>query len=164
MQQELYGIYPMWHVPFWQTTTFYVLMALSIGGALLIALIVWIKHVRARKQQLMIWDKSLQELHDLRNQYGIAQAKEFYAVLSLILKKYLHGRFGYDVYSKTDQELLQYLATTSFPRELIEQLHSIIEGSVLVKFANAQAIQEQMQHDFNTSISIITKTIPPRTK
>src|SRR5579885_440075 len=153
MQQELYGIYPMWHVPFWQTTTFYVLMALIISALLVTVIIVLIRRAKARKNKLMIWDKALQELQEMRTQYDVTQAKEYYAVLSLILKKYLHGRYGYDVYSKTDQELLEYLATTPFPPALIAQLQSIVEGSVLVKFANAQAIQEQMQRDFNTSIS-----------
>ena len=161
MQNGLYEIYSTWHVPFWQTTPFYIMVGVAllvvVFGLALLALR-WIKARRARKTS---WEQALLELEQLsKSSMGVGSSKEFYVQLILIVKRYLYGRYGYNVSSKTDQELIAHLALTDISPDLLTKLCAIIDGSMMIKFANMQVIQEQMKRDLDVSISLIISTIP----
>lgn len=162
----LYDIYGHWHVPFWQTRAFYVIISLIIF--LILSLIAWylIKRYWARKPQMPIWDEVLHELYDLkkRNIATAEQGKEFYCVLTMSLKKYVHGRYGLDGLHKTDDEFVQFLQKNTFAPELLVILQEIFSGSTIIKFANAHAIQETIEKDLNSSITFVKQTIPINTK
>jgi hypothetical protein len=162
----LYDIYGHWHVPFWQTRTFYFIIGLIIF--IIISVIAWylIKKYLTRKPHMPIWDEVLYELHDLkkRNIATTDQGKEFYCALTMSLKKYVHGRYELDCLHKTDDELMQFLQKNSFAPELLITLQEIFAGSTVIKFANAQAMQETIEKDLNSSITFVKQTIPTTTK
>ena len=160
-QNELYDIYSLWHVPFWQTRLFFFLTLLFIGSVVVVGVWFFIARMRRNKNKKNIWDQALHDLNQLNGSGTQEHGKEFYVQLLVIIKKYLHARYGYDVASKTDQELLLYLASMrDFPNEVLEIVRSIIDGSVIIRFANEQAVYDQVQQDFASSILIIKKTIP----
>lgn len=168
-EQGLFDIYEQWHVPFWQTSLFYFICAfvcLMIVGVLIYYII---KHYRSKRVMLSPWDQALHDLIHLKqdNIATSAQGKQFYCILTAILKKYVHQRYGFDeheVSSKTDQEFIQYLYEKKFPQELAEQLQTIFMGSMVVKFANVQAIQDQIEKDLALAISFVKRTQPSNTK
>ena len=41
----------------------------------------------------------------------------------------------------------------------VEEIKALLQGSVIIKFANAQAAQEQIEHDYLRAVAIITRTI-----
>jgi len=162
----LYENYGLWHVPFWQTQKFQLM--LKIGGVVLALLIVafLIKKYSdyKRRKKLSAWDQALLDLRTLKNEQKISveQGKEFYLAATALLKKYLYERFGYDVLGKTDSEVVQYLQEWHADEQVIADIRLLMQGSMVIKFANAQAAQEQIEHDYIRAIAIIQRTIPEK--
>ena len=162
----LYENYDLWHVPFWQTYKFR--LALEIFGCLVCLVIVVLlvrKYVQYRKRRkLPVWDQALLELSHLKRDHkvDVVHGKEFYLTVSAIIKKYFHDMFGYDLMSKTDAEAVQYLQEHYLDVHGVEEIKTLLHGSVIIKFANAQAAQEQIDHDYLRAVAIITRTIPEK--
>ena len=161
-EHGLYGIYDVWYTPFWSATWFKVTVTCAI--VVLLSLITWlvVRMIRARKPKLLPWQVALVELAslDIDNLADNSARKEFYVTLTVIIKRYLQKRYGYDLSGKTDIEVLQMLHEHKFTRELLEELEDIIAGGIKVKFANEMAVQQQIEHDLVRSIELIKKTIP----
>jgi hypothetical protein len=163
MEHELYDIYTLWHVPFWQTQQFFIALV-SIGALILGAFVAFlIRKWRARKSTQTAWDKALHQLDEIKknNRISVEQGKDFYHDLTRIMKEYVHERYRLDVVSATDQE---FLATLEKNRVLLPimlaELQEVMSGLLFIKFANAQAAQTKMHEDFNRVVMIIKTTIP----
>lgn len=158
----LYGIYDVWHKPFWQTTAFYALAIVGIVCLVVVSIWYIVRRYYAKKSTLSAWDNALLELEAIKksNIVGESRYKEFYFRLTWILKKYLNARYGFDVYGKTDEEVVNYLKKTDFPREQLDAIKVILTGGLMVKFANISALRGQMEQDLSSSIAIIKDTIP----
>jgi hypothetical protein len=164
----LYENYELWHVPFWQTDTF--LLTLKIIGCLVCLVIVAFlvrKYLQYRKRKkLPLWDQALLDLSHLKKEHkvDVLYGKEFYLTVSALLKKYFHDRFGYDLMSKTDEEAVRYLQEHYLDvlHGGVEEIKALLQGSIIIKFANAQAAQEQIEYDYLRAVAIITRTIPKK--
>ncbi len=158
-EHGLYDIYGMWHVPFWQTQTFMRLMGLLFVTALCI--LVWFiaKRLRTTTKPLTAREQALRALQQLeQSSMTVQNAKEFYFQLTMILKKYLSAAYGYALTDKTDTESITYLTDHTFEPNKLEEVRTVFSGIQVIKFANAQAAQEQMVRDLNTCKSIIEWT------
>ena len=162
----LYENYGLWHVPIWQTEKFQLAVKLAAVFVVLLTVAFLIrKYVRyRRRKKLSLWDQALADLNQLKKEHKVdaVYGKEFYVTVSVLLKKYFYDRFGYDVVGKTDEEMIQYLQEHYPDTQSIEDIKALLQGSVVIKFANAQAAQEQLDHDYVRSIAIITRTIPEK--
>lgn len=160
----LYENYGFWHVPFWQTYTFQMAIKVTCGVLLLIiCTVLIIKYMRYQREKKMLpWDRALFDLAQLKKdqEVSIVQNKEFYVFLTEIIKKYLFARFDYDVLGKTDAEVVNYLQKMSANDEIIENIKVVIQGSEVIKFANAQVAQEYVDNDLRRIILLVKKTIP----
>lgn len=167
-ERGLYGIYQAWHVPFWKTATFYWLMVgliAAVFGIALFFLVRWIMW-RRRKPVLSPWDYALQkftslELYPCNTK---AEGKQLYATLAYEMKQYVHKRYSYDVRWKTDEELVAFLEAHEYPESLLGDLREIMMGSMVVKFANIEVIQEQAKRHIAMSKAFIQKTIPQQNR
>lgn len=162
----LYENYDLWHVPFWQTQKFWFTLKI-IGGFLIILMIAFFvrKYLQYRKRkQLPLWDKALLQLSNLKKEHkvDVTHGKEFYLTVSALLKHYFHDMFGYDLIGKTDDEAVKYLQEHYLDAHGIEEIKTLLQGSVIIKFANAKAAQENIEHDYLRAVAIITRTIPDR--
>jgi hypothetical protein len=162
LSDQLYDIYGMDHIPFWQTTTFFIIVSLAGIAALVLGIWYAVRSARSRIPAKPAWERALIALNEICSKEVMTteRSKEFYDRLTAILKQYLHDRYGYETFGKTDQELLTYLEDVMFEPDLLISIRRIVDGSVMIKFANAQAIREQMERDIGASITIIKKTIP----
>ena len=164
----LYENYGLWHVPFWQTSLFKMIVHISCAVVVLtIVLLLVIKYVRYRKRKkLPLWDQAVLELTQLKKEHkvNVVHGKEFYMTVARVLKNYFHHRFGYDVLGKTDAEVVQYLEEKHGDEYVVAEMKTMLYGSEVIKFANAQAAQEYIEHDYVRAIAIIQRTIPERTK
>src|SRR5690606_27371042 len=91
-----------------------------------------------KRKKLSAWDvalRDLQKLHELQR-ISIVPAKEFYITLSSIIKTYLYNRFGYDVLSKTDEEIVLYLQEKRCDQSIVDAVRELLQGSMNIKFAN----------------------------
>ena len=63
---------------------------------------------------------------------------------------------------KTDAEAVKYLQENYLDVHGVEEIKALLNGGVVIKFANAQAAQEQIEHDYLRAVAIITRTIPEK--
>ena len=63
---------------------------------------------------------------------------------------------------KTDDEVVYYLQEHHEDTSLIEEIKALLQGGIIIKFANAQAAQEQIEHDYVRAVGIVTRTIPKK--
>jgi len=162
----LYENYGLWHVPFWQTAQFQLAVKIAGGAIALIIVVLLVRkylHYRKRKK-LSLWDQALLDLSHLKKEHkvDVAHGKEFYVSVCAILKNYFCNRFGYDITGKTDAEVIDYLQQKHGDEQTVEDMKMVLQGSEIIKFANAQAAQEQIEQDYVRAIAIITKTIPEK--
>ncbi len=157
--QQLYDIYGLWHVPWWQAP--WVWYCLVVSGLLLVGWYVT-RRIMMRRRAHTPWGTALMALDTLKAQglISVVYSKEFYTALTKIFKTYLQERYGLDVAGKTDDEVLELLERSPFPPDLLSPLRIIFKGSITIKFAKAQAIKDQIEQDFVASRVIIDKTIP----
>ena len=115
------------------------------------------KRQAEKKPELQPWQKAIEKLKKLTpEKYETKEEfKKFYFRISHIFKVFLQKQFVWDVLEKTDDELIKFLRAKTFDIKLIENLKSILEGSLLIKFANEQALKEQARKDLDLLISII---------
>jgi hypothetical protein len=162
----LYENYGLWHVPFWQTQQFYLAVKLFAIAVILLVVVLFVRRYLAyrKKKQLPLWEQAITDVRQLKENGKVSaeHGKEFYGVVSVLLKKYLYDRFGYDVIGKTDTEVIEYLHNKHQDEQIVEDIKALLQGGVIIKFANAQAAQMQIEHDYVRSIAIIQRTIPEK--
>ena len=162
MKDKLYPNYGLWHTPFWQTKTFYFLIAFLIIS--IISIFAWflIKKYMIKKCKRAPWQIALSDLARIKKLLAERKISDqaFYLALTSLLKSYFYARFNYNLFGKTDQEVLIFLKKEKFEPDLLEKLEQTLEGLQFVKFANEQAIQEKTEQDLQNCSDIIKKTIP----
>ncbi|MFA5306558.1 MAG: hypothetical protein WC365_03850 [Candidatus Babeliales bacterium] len=152
-------IYDFYTPPFWQTTWFYVSVALF--AALLIGLGIYL-FIRVRTKPLSAWEWALRELRattPLRCNTK-EDFKKFYFHLTAITKMYLHRRYSWDIDDRTDLELVQFLEQQAFDRDTIQMLQKVAEGALWVKYANMDALKSQAEADWKSIIAMVEHTTP----
>ncbi len=163
----LYPIYGTCHVPFWQTTEFYVVvLGLCV---VLFSVLLWYgakKYRLSKKGCKEPWKTALNELEKIEKERvaGSVLGGTFYFKLTWVFKRYLSERYGFDVYGKTDEELLLYLEGAGLASKFVQDLSVIFEGSEVIKFAKEAVAQDRMERDLQASIEFIKNTTPSTKK
>lgn len=162
-EKGLYDIYTIWHIPFWQTRTFYI----AVGTALcfLIILFLWLFirwYLKKRMVPKTSWQRALEQLHSLQKKAYCTQdeGKHCYFAMTTILKTYFIDRFGYPLHGKTDEEMVDYFLQITDQQPLAQELKEVITGCLYIKFANEKAIQDIITQHLAQCCTIITHTIP----
>lgn len=158
---EIYDIYGVWHVPFWQAKPFIIGMW-CLATALLLGLIyLLIRFLKSRKKPLKPWEWADQELNALWERRGFTRedGKIFYSQLTEIIKMYVEKKYGYQVLSATDIEFLAYMRDRHIDPVLMQNLEQIFEGVQEIKFANIDAIPENIERDFALAKAFVANTI-----
>jgi len=154
---NLYDIYDMWNLPFWQTTEFFV----AVSGIIIIPLIfiIWRILVRFYKKPKIESprDRALRELNGLIIQVDPTrvQSKQFYFSLTAIIKNYLCNHYHINVDGLTDEELLPVLEQGILPLDLLEGLRSLFADCTLVKYADEMALKEKLQVDLDYAVTLV---------
>lgn len=160
---QLFDIYGIVHVPWWQKPIVKYIQWLVVALIVMGIVTYSIKKILRRKKTLTPWQQALESFGALKKGVMLNQreAKFFYTHLTSILKHYIFGRYGYDIYGKTDRELLSYLDDqVAFPRDLLPVLSEILDHASAIKFANLPGLVEQMERDLALSVTIVQATIP----
>lgn len=144
---ELYEIYGLWHVPFWQRTWFKI--SIFIFFCALVGIIIYflIKKYKQRTVQLPAWQIALNALDQLKKLQIPAHSAQYYAALTHLLKVYISDRFGIDVRSLTDQQMCDYIDQQLAYDQYKEHLKQIFSAGQLIKFAHHDALENQMIDD-----------------
>jgi len=162
-QPQLYDIFPEWHMPFWQTSWFFWATICSATLLLIALLFLGYQWYKARnKSEIPYWQQTLLLIENLQQKKyaSTQQSKQCYFVLTAALKSYLNERFAYPIAGATDEQAAQYMEKTDLESELKKNIQAVFRGCVLIKFANQQALDEQVQEHLQLAKSVITATIP----
>jgi len=159
-QDGLYGIYGLVGKPFWQTKIFYIILAVIfvlIFAGIIYKLVKKYKNKKSKEQPDSRALRELEELKKLLLQEKISH-KNFYLNLTNIIKNYLFGRFGYDLFGLTDQELVKFLKDKNFDTDLLESIKNMFLSMEVIKFANASTVKELMEKDLIRCADLVNKT------
>jgi LPS O-antigen subunit length determinant protein (WzzB/FepE family) len=157
---ELYDIYGLWHVPFWQRSWF--IISVVTLASLLIAGIVYflLKKYRSRKVTVPAWQSALQQLDKIKksNMLTPEHGQHYYVLLTSLLKSYISSRFAQDVSSLTDAQMCAYI-DEHLPYEVHkDNLKQIFSAGQLIKFAHRDVLQVQMLDDWQHAYDFIEGT------
>ena len=126
---ELYDIYGIWHVPFWQTKPF-IMTLWCLWLVCAVALIYLVCALILNEKDIKPWTWANRELDALWEKRGFTRedGKRFYSQLTEIIKVYLEKRYGYQVRSATDIELLAYLRDIVLIQNYVMIYHTFLKG------------------------------------
>lgn len=162
-QPQLYGIFPEWHIPFWQTKAFFwTILSVFALAILVLFYFIYRWYVAKKQPEIPYWQQTLSLITSLQQENYISpeQSKQCYFTLTAAIKSYLSKRFSYPIAQATDEQAAQYLETTDLSPQLKKQLQEILRGCMLIKFANQNALDEHVQHHLQLAHTVVTKTIP----
>lgn len=158
---DFYDIYDYIYVPFYKTRFFIITVIILVFLTLAVLTYFFIKKRKQKTIKIPTPSEiALQALSKFspQNYETKKEFKVFYFEITKIIKKYLQDRFKLDLIEKTDEELIAHLKAQSFEKSIIKKLEKVLQGSLLIKFANAQALREQAQTDLNTIVTVIKET------
>lgn len=154
--QDLFDIYGHWHVPFWQTAFFKIGLIITVGailGALLMySMMRWYKNrqmppsVKALRALKELQQKSMQTRDDVQRAYF---------KMTDILKTFFQAHYNKPFQGMTDQEMIDALQKTSFEKKLAPLLEKSIVASMGVKYAQENALRDELMHHISTAQIII---------
>src|SRR3972149_5639487 len=150
-------MYDYYTPPFWQTTEFYV--GLGIVSILLVAATIFLFNT-FKKRPLSSWDWALLELKKISPTRASTKEefKTFYFKLTEIVKLYLQKRYGWDMASKTDAELILWLADKKFNTAIVEVLKKVADDALWIKYANMDVLKSQTEADWHAVLGMIEQT------
>jgi hypothetical protein len=125
-------------------------MILAFCLLLVIAVFCFMKFMQSKKRKLSAWQQALYDLEQLKKDdlLSIAQSSTFYAKLTSILKQFVSYCYKKDVCSYTDQQMIAYINNVDLFDNQKKSLEAIFSAGELIKFANQDALAQQMQDDW----------------
>lgn len=159
-QDTLYDIYGHWHVPFWQTKMFKI--SLIAFFVLLFAELLFFLFKKYRKEKLLTpGQQALKRLNALA-QKKIELREDAHAVyfeLTQIMKKFFGSYFAIPFEQLTDQEMVAQLEKLPQAQWYGQSLQEIVDSSLHVKYAQENALEEQVKENIKKASDIITRLI-----
>ena len=157
----IYDLYDLWYEPFWMQSWFKMVLFFVIFLVVLSFIYLIYRRFRRRVVVLDPWTEALRKLEavDVNQFQDSVLHKEFYSVLTDVLKSYFGKRYQMELSSKTDQEVIEALYI-KLPELLQHDLITIFQGALVIKFANADVALEQMKKDLSRSKTLVEGTIP----
>lgn len=161
--EKFYEICDYYYKPFWETRSFK-LITLSILAILLISITIFLIKRFFKKAQIKVapWDWANNKLNSFTIKKLLTKDdfKKFYFDLTDILKIYFHKRFDWQTKDKTDAELIKYLNENNLDKNIINDLRSLTESALLIKYASHEALKTQAEKDLDIAKQVIDKTKP----
>jgi hypothetical protein len=153
---ELLDIYDVYYEPWWLNERLWYGIYAIVGIAVCVFVYLLIRKLMPQKK-LSYWEQALIQIERLGN--DLDNPKLFYGQLTDILKRYLQERYALPLVGKTDTELLAVLEhDNAVPQILYQDIKTIFDGVVYVKFAHHSVAVEQMRYAQRTAAKIIKET------
>ncbi len=156
----LYDNYDMYYTPFWRTTWFMTIVGIIILCLLIAALIYFIR--KQQRKVLTPWEIAFDQLNDLekqiRNHHTTSQ--NVYVSLTDIFKNYLHIRYNYLLFNKTDEEIASFLLTAQLPDIVRKELLDLFSHASVLKFSQKTVDEQTMMHVVDQARTALQATIP----
>jgi hypothetical protein len=108
------------------------------------------------------WEVALSELEQLKESDLLEKKliKQFYIILSEIIRKYIQRRFQIVALDRTTTEIKQELKGVKIDSKIIEQINSFLQDCDLAKFAKFIPKEERIDDNLKQAIEIVELTKP----
>lgn len=142
---ELYPNYGLSYTPFWKTTWFISIVLAILCFIIGYAIYVYWKRKRAIQKVYTPDEIAVEQLFQIEQQIQGHQitSQQCYTRLIQILKIYLHARFGFHLFDKTDDEIAAYLLINA-QGIAIQPLASIFQHAQSFKFSPDHVSDQEM--------------------
>jgi hypothetical protein len=137
---------------------------------LLIAIVVYVilmkkknRPILGRKERVLTpYEIAVNSMSRLRQQklWEQGMEKEYFTVLTEILRKYLEGRFGVNAMEMTSREIIQTLAQNPETKDKREYVRQILDVADFVKFAKMRPLTSDSIQSFENAMRFIEETKP----
>jgi len=103
---------------------------------------------------------ALEQLEKLKNMNLIEEGriKDYYIILSEIIRRYIEGRYNIQVLDRTTGELFWEMKNARIDKKVVTQVKDLLEDCDLVKFAKYIPPSDIIEKNFNTSVNIVNVT------
>lgn len=159
-EMQLYDIYEHWHLPFWQTSLFKMLVGAIVLALVVAAILLYYKRYYKAKE-IPAADRALSALSALEKTSITTKedAQAVYFKLTDILKNFFQYHYGIPFRGMSDAEMIAALRTTPLPHQLMPSLEKMVDASMHVKYAQHDALQPELLHHISMAKNIIQKII-----
>lgn len=119
-----------------------------------------------KKPQIPPHQVALERLQRLKNRklWQSGQEKEFYTVLTDILRSYLDARFGIKAMEMTSRQIITKLAEDPSMRENRGRMRQILDMADFVKFAMVRPLPDDNIKAFDNAVEFVESTVPTPTE
>jgi hypothetical protein len=155
-EMQFYDIYDVWYTPWYKTHYFYIFLATVF---LLFSYLIyrWYKNRKVfivklspSQKALLIIEKLKKESHE---NYSLC-----YMILTQTLKSYLEEESNIPLKGLTDEEFITLAQRQKFfSPEILQNLITILEGIIFIKFAGERAQNEHFKKALELAQAVINK-------
>lgn len=139
---------------------------LAIWGAAIVGILIWVFLSRKKREEEgpVVMEPAhviaLRKLDRYRGDQYWAPEKQkiFYSGITDALREYISARYGIDAMEMTSRELFRDLKDTDVPAELQMEMSKLFQTADFVKFAKAQASDEENAAALPTAVKFVTTT------
>jgi len=103
---------------------------------------------------------ALRELNALSEKklWQQGRLKEYYSLLTEIIRKYIEGRYQVHAMEQTSDEIIEALMKHDIPNEAFDELKSLLTLADFVKFAKATPLPEENDRSFHQAYNFVRRT------
>ena len=160
---SIFDALPDWLVYYWWIIL--VVALLAAGGWWLWRRYRKIGSILPPKPEPPAHEVALRRLQRLkaRKLWQSGQEKEFYTILTDILREYLDRRFGIKAMEMTSSQIMDTLSDDSSLRESRQMMRQILDMADFVKFAMVRPLPDDNVKAFDNAVSFVESTRPIET-
>lgn len=143
----------------------YVIFILVVGIGLFVYY-KWLKNgkipLKPQKKEIPPFEEAMMKLEELKQRqlWQAGQDKEYYTVLTDILRRYIYRRFSINAVEMTSSEIIAVLRKNEETRAVNEQLNMILEIADFVKFAKVRPLPDDNERSYQRAVNFVTETKP----
>jgi hypothetical protein len=146
------------------------ILAAVVLALLVVAVVLLIKRRRAQqpaegeveepKNLIPPYDKAINDLADLKQQklWQSGKQKEYYSMLTDIIREYIEGQFGVNAVEMTTYDILEAIEPLNFDGRLFDTFKNTMELADFVKFAKYQPSSLENDQAMNNMTDFVNES------
>lgn len=158
---HLIDFLPDFLVDYWWLFVLFIVI-IAIGAIVYLYMTKKINIVVAHKPQIPPYEEAMQKLTELKERklWQAGQEKEYYTILTDILRNYIDRRFGINAVEMTSSEIISTLRKNKETKAVNEQLEQILEIADFVKFAKVRPLPDDNEASMARAVNFVSETRP----
>lgn len=158
---HLFDFLPDFIVDYWWIFLI-VILIIIIGVAVYMFMLKKDKIFISQPPVIPPYDEAMQRLEELKSRklWQSGQDKEYYTILTDILRRYIDRRFSINAMEMTSSQIISVLRKNQETKAVNEQLEQILEIADFVKFAKIRPLPDDNEASYNRAVNFVNETKP----